>query len=518
MKSRKSLNPAAGGVSRRDFLRGLGGCTALGTTSLLSTLLNLRATQQVLAQSGDPITDYKALVCVFLFGGCDSYQLLTPYDGDASSGEYGDYVTKRGGIWNVTTGGMALPKDDPDPNLNLIPISAPTGPGSGPNAGRTFGVHPRMPEIADLYNAGHAAFVANVGSLTRPLTRADYNASRYLPKGLFSHSDEQRNWSTAIPTSNQAAKGWAGRIADLLSASTNGNANVSMSIALNSNNVIQRGNSVFPYIVSEGSNTPGTGGADTLDGYPTATTTFDRIRVGSIDTVLPKAQGAIESLYTDLLQQSHARSFRDSIDAAIEFNALTAGDPPGLESFPATSIGRQAKWVAKTIYARGPDDLNQLRQIFFISRGGFDDHDNLITNQNTTLAEVSQAINALYQSCALMGVADKVTIFTVSDFARTLNSNGKGSDHAWGANALVVGGAVKADIWGRYPASLNAASDAFAGSIDVGRGRLIPTTSVDQYAAELALWFGVGNNSDLETVLPGIRQFYSSGAPVGFLL
>jgi uncharacterized protein (DUF1501 family) len=491
-------------LSRRDFLRRAGGCAALGSASLLSTLLNLRLTQEVLAASSASLEGYKALICVFLFGGCDSFQILTPYDGDASSGEFGKYVTKRGGIYNVVTGGLALPKSDPDSALNVIPITA----GSGPNTGRSFGVHRKMPEIATLYGQGKAAFVANVGSLLQRMTMADYSAGKYLPKGLYSHSDEQRNWSTGIPSSNRAAKGWGGRIADLLSSSTNGNETISMSIALNSNNIFQRGNTVFPYIVNENT------GADTLDGYPTATSLFDRLRVASVDAAVPKNSGTLDGMYSDLLQRSHAREFRDAIEAAIAFNAATSTAPPG--TFPSTSIGRQAQWVARTINAR--TTLNQTRQLFFISRGGFDDHDNLITNQDTTLLQVSQAINALYQSCVSMGVENDVAIFTVSDFARTLSSNGKGSDHAWGANAFVVGGSVKADVWGKYPTDLTAAADPVLGNLDAGRGRLIPTTSVDEYAAELALWFGVGNNSELETVLPNIRTFYTSGAPVGFLL
>lgn len=492
-------------LGRRDFLRAAGGCAGLGATSLLSTLLNLRVTQQVMAQSSTPLEGYKALICVFLFGGCDSYQMLTPYDGDASSGEFGNYVTKRGGIYNVVTGGLALPKADVDTTLNVLPIAA----GAGPNTGRNFGVHRKMPEIAALYAAGKAAFVANIGSLTRRITRSDYDGGRYLPKGLYSHSDEQRNWSTGIPTSNLAAKGWGGRIADLLTASTNTNDTIAMNISLNSNNIFQRGNVVFPYIISEST------GADTLDAYTTATTLFDRVRVAGVDAAAPQNAGTLDSRYADLLQRSHARDFRDAIDAAVEFNNLTLTAPPG--TFPNTSIGRQAQWVARTIYAR--EALQQTRQIFFISRGGFDDHDNLITNQDTTLLQVSQAINALYQSCAAMGVENDVAIFTVSDFARTLNSNGKGSDHAWGANAMVVSGALKAaDVYGKYPTNVNEANDPEVGSVDVGRGRFIPTTSVDEYAAELALWFGVSNNTELETVLPNIRSFYTSGAPIGFLL
>ncbi|MFZ5831555.1 MAG: DUF1501 domain-containing protein [Planctomycetota bacterium] len=510
-------------VSRRDFLRFSGGCAALTSTSLMATILNLRMTHHAMAEvlPGD-ITDYRALVCVFLFGGNDSFQLLTPYQGSyngtTATGEYGYYVQKRGGVYTTTAGGLALPKatdGSPPPNpatVNrdtnqlLFPISATNG--------REFGIHPRMAEIAELYQSGKACFVSNVGTLIDKTTRADYDAEINLPKGLFSHSDEQRNWQTGLPQSRSAAKGWAGRIADCLSAATNGNSTISMNIALNKINILQSGQFVFPYIVSEDA------GAVALTDYPAVNNTFNRIRTAATDSLMPVDAGSLDGLYAELLQRTHARNSRDAIDAAIEFNNLTSGatpfDPVLFDNIG--TLGDQAEMVARIINARGPGALNQKRQMFFISLGGFDNHDELINNQNGTLRQVSQSIHALHTACEAMGVADKVTIFTASDFSRTLSSNGNGADHAYGANHLVVGGGVHPDVWGSYPASLTSPYDSFAGNLDLGRGRLLPTLSVDEYAAELALWFGVPNGNDLETVLPNIRNFFgTSGSPIGFL-
>lgn len=507
-------------VSRRDFIRRAGGCSALTSTSILATLLNLRMTGKVLsAPTLGPFNDYKALVCVFLFGGNDSYNMLAPYD-DA---EHSQYVSKRGGLVSQATGGVAggiaWPKNDPDhPQYNLRPIAA----GTGPNAGRTFGLINSMSNLHSLYNSGRATFIANTGTLVRPTTRADFDAKIDLPKGLFSHNDEQRNWQSSIPQSRSAVQGWAGRIADLLTDPVSPDT-ISMSIALEKLNVVQTGQNVVPYIVDDAN------GAKLLEGYPSTSGRYDRIRNNALDGLFPKDDGTLAATYADLLQRTHASANRDAIEAAIAYNAATGSIALNTQ-FPDTNIGRQAEQVARAIAAR--ETLGHQRQIFFISRGGFDDHSNLVDFNGATpdgqyarLGEVDAAVmalqNALEELESTPGeLTNNVVTFSASDFSRTLASNGSGSDHAWGANHFVIGGpnTIHPSVWGNYPTNLRTATHPQYGNLDTDRGRLIPTTSVDEYSAELAMWFGIPDDSNLELVLPNIRNFHSAGGkPIGFL-
>lgn len=512
-------------LSRREFIRRSGGCAALTSTSLLATLLNLRMTGKVLAApSVGPFSDYKALICVFLFGGNDSFQMLAPLGGVGDDAEHDAYVTKRGGLIppasGGVSGGLAWPKNDPNPDFNLLPVHA----GTGPNAGRTFGLIPSMPNLQALYNQGKAAFVANTGTLIYPTTRADFNAGKDLPKGLFSHSDEQRNWQTSIPQSRAASRGWAGRIADLLTDPL-APPSISLSIALEGLNIIQTGDNVVPYVIDDQD------GAKSLDLYPSSSTRYSRIRNAAIDGIFPQDEGTLAATYGDLLQRTHATVSRDAIEAAIVYGDATNGVNLNT-SFPNTNIGRQAEQVARAIAAR--EQLGHNRQIFFISRGGFDHHNGLVTfngntpaggSQYSRLAEVDSAISALYSALEEIETApgdltDNVVMFSASDFSRTLNSNGNGSDHGWGANHFVISGSgnINPTVWGDYPSDLLGATHPEVGNLDTDRGRLIPTISVDEYAAELAMWFGIPDDNNLETVLPNIRNFHTSGGmPIGFL-
>lgn len=519
------INQIGNSISRRDFIRRSGGCAALTSTSILATLLNLRMTGKVLAApSIGPFTDYKALICVFLFGGNDSYQMLAPLGAPGDDLEYNAYVSKRGGLVPPATGGvaggLAWAKNDSNPAYNLLPITA----GSGPNAGRTFGIIPSMPNLQALYNGGKAAFVANTGTLITPTTRADFNAGKDLPKGLFSHSDEQRNWQTSIPQSRAATRGWAGRIADLLTDPISP-PSISLSIALEDLNIIQTGENVIPYVIDD------TNGAKALDSYPASGTRYDRIRNAALDGLFPKDEGTLAATYGDLLQRTHASNSREAIESAIAYNAATSGVSLNT-NFPNTNIGRQAEQVARAIAAR--EALGHQRQIFFISRGGFDHHNGLVDfngnvpsggSQYTRLGEVDGAIQALYTALeeiesAPGDLTNNVVMFSASDFSRTLQSNGDGSDHGWGANHFVISGPgnINPTVWGEYPSNLLSATHPDVGNLDTDRGRLIPTTSVDEYAAELAMWFGIPDDNNLEIVLPNIRNFHSSGGmPIGFL-
>ncbi len=483
-----------GPISRRNALKMAGGCAALTNTSLLSTMFNLSATNAVVAQSGD-LTDYKALVCVFLFGGNDSTNMLSPMSGSDTTGERKNYLDARGGVYDAQNNpaGLGLTYND----LHQITDSA---------SGRSFGVHPGAAEMKTLYDAGKLSFLCNVGSLIEPTTIADYQAGLNLPLGLFSHADLQRHWMTSVPQTRSQVTGWAGRMADLVVGATNSNQNISMNISLNNVNMLQTGSSVVPYII-------GDNGAREVSWYsPTGGTwTAPKIFSQLTDDVLSRSYG-------NLLERTFAKMNRNSLDAAIEFNVAVNAELPNVETYFPTGGGsrlqKQLRMVAQSIAAR--NTIGQNRQIFFIGMGGYDNHDELINNQNDNMIELSQALKSFQDTMDGLGLTDDVLTFSASDFSRTLNSNGKGSDHAWGGNSLVMGGPVAGgQIHGDYPTDL-----APGNPIDLGRGRLLPTTSVDEMAAEIAMWYGIDNDNNLETVLPNIRNFPSANTgahPIGFL-
>lgn len=465
-------------LSRRRFL-GQANCAAISSLPILNTLLNLKLAG-ALAADPPPASEYRAVVCIFLNGGCDSFNMLVPRGASATSAEYLEYKNVRQDL--------ALPYNQ------LLAINPTNNPGLG------LGLHPGMPEIQTLFEAGHAAFVANVGTLIEPVTLSQYSdGSKPLPLGLFSHSDQIEQWQTSMPHTRSGI-GWAGRAADILS-SLNTDNGVSMNVSLSGSNVFQTGNSVFEYAISES-------GATALTGYAKnwqAGGALEQFRGAAVD-------GMLAQQYSNLLQHSFARSERHAIDAYDIFTNATNGSLPVGSTFPSSALGQQLQMIAKTIAGR--DALGAKRQTFFISYGGWDHHDEVIANQSAMLPIVSQAIGAFYNALTLLSIQNNVTLFLASDFGRTLTSNGRGSDHAWGGNSLVVGGSVMGQkIYGQYPSLYE------DNPLDTGRGRLIPTTGVDEYFAELALWLGVPKSS-LPLVLPNIGNFYdinSSDPPLGFL-
>lgn len=471
-------------------MKTVGGCAALTNTSLISTLLNLSATNAAVAQTGQ-LQGYKALVCLFLFGGNDSFNMLSP----TSPGERDDYLAARGGVYAPGNGALGLDESQ------LHPIT-------DTPSGRTFGIHPAMPEMKTLFDQGDLTFLCNVGSLVEPTTMADYQSRANLPLGLFSHSDLQRHWMTSVPQTRSQVTGWAGRMADLVSDSANANEHISMNISINNVNMLQTGGSVVPYVVTDT-------GAQEVGWYGPTWTQAD-IFTTLTDDVLSRTYG-------NLVQKTFAEANRGALDAAIEFNQATdqfnsvdaffpdENDPQTPDPSP---LQRQLRMIARTIGAR--QVLKQDRQIFFVSHFGWDNHDELINNQNYNLGDVSRGLKNFYDAIGSLGLNDDVLTFTASDFARTLNSNGRGSDHAWGGNQILMGGAVQGGrVHGQYPTSL-----APGNPLDLGRGRLLPTTSVDEMAAELAMWYGVANDHNLEQILPNIRNFLAAGGanyPIGFL-
>ncbi len=439
-------------------------------------MLQLQAVNSAVAAQAAP-GGFKALVCIFLHGGIDSYNVVCPLEPQ----EYDDYRTVRSNL------ALNYDPNDPD-NDDVHEITDAT-------SGRKFGMHHGLPKLAGLFRDGKMAILANVGSLVERTDMSSYQARRNLPLGLYSHSDMIRHWQTSVPQSRVQLTGWAGRMADILMDRVNANAKVSMNIALNEINIFETGDKVVPYVIQDT-------GATKLYGYR-GRWKPDRVLTDATDRLLA-------ATYRDLLEKTHAQTRRTAIDAAIAFNNATQNVTLNTP-FPNTYLGRQLKMVAKTIGAHA--GLGHERQIFFISRGGWDHHANLIGRQNAMLPEVDGALHAFYTALVELGVQSDVVTFTASDFARTLSSNGKGSDHAWGGNHMIIGDSVLGGrVFGDYPTSL-----ALGNTLDTGRGRLIPTTSVDEYAAELALWYGA-TNSDLDTILPNIRNFYTGGgSPIGFM-
>jgi uncharacterized protein (DUF1501 family) len=467
--TKKQMKKPDNHINRRQFL-GQASCAAVGTTSLLSTLTNMMLTSSAVAQNTAGFTDYRAMVCLFMPGGNDSYNLLVP-----TGAAYSQYAQVRADL--------ALPQNA------LLPINPLN------NAGRSLALHPGVSGLQSLFEQQKLAFISNVGSLVRPTTLNDFNTGNSIPYGIFSHSDQQEQWQTSIPDVRSGI-GWAGRAADLLDSS-NVNSSVSMNISISGNNLLQVGNQVVPYTVNAS-------GAPALNGYG-SDFGYDPIRHSAIDNQLAQE-------YKNMLEKTYSRMKRNSLDAYQLFTEAT-GNPLPADNLGSGPLGRQLRQVAKIIAGR--NTLGVKRQIFYVQWGGWDFHDNVIDNMAAMMPVVSDAVKAFYDLTVAMGVANNVTLFSASEFGRSLTSNAKGSDHAWGGNQFVVGGAVNGKkTYGTYP-------DLFQNNpLDTGRGRLIPTTAVDQLAAELAIWLGV-SKSDLPLVLPNISRFYdinSTTNPLGFML
>lgn len=475
--------------TRRAFLKRSGQLALTGTA--LPLALNLAAMGEAAAFDA---TDYKALVCVFLYGGNDYANTVVAYD-DPS---YDRYSSIRGGGPARTAGGIALAKAD-----LMATLLAPTTPlVDGLGQARQYALHPSMSGLANLFNAGHAAVQLNVGPLVMPLTRTQYaNSNRALyplPPQLFSHNDQQSIWQSSSPEGSTV--GWGGNIGDL-ALSSNGNATFTC-MSVTGNAVFLSGDAALQYQVS-------TSGA---------------IKITPATAATVYGSSAVSTAMSSLIQQSRAhkleneynRVTRRAISAETSVSAALALTPPSTV-FASDSLAQQLKMVARLI--KGQSVLGAKRQVFLVSQGGFDLHDNLIANQPVLLDHVSAAMTAFYNATVEMGVAHKVTSFTASDFGRTLASNGDGSDHGWGGHHLVVGGAVKGKaFYGSAPPVSVGNTSAPEDQWHVGQGRLLPSTSVDQYAATLAKWFGVAD-SELGGILPNIGHFGGAGYPVnlGFM-
>ncbi len=498
-------------LTRREFIR-RAACAAVGTTALSASIRDLRFMNAAVAQSN--ISDYKALVCIFLSGGNDANNLILP----TLQSEYDNYAAirtpvlalPRGSLWNLqvpNTGGYVnLPPEDPSSHSYAD------------MAGHHYGLHPACPELAQLFYEGKLACLLNVGTLVFPMTRAQYQAGiLQKPPQLFSHSDQVTQWQTSIPDAPPLT-GWGGRCADLLNAVQPG-APISMTISLSGANTFEVGNIVSQYSVS-------TSGAVALSGVSGA-------RLSALTNILGLN-------YANLQQQAYAGVAKHAIETGAILNtAITNTDPANFWSNPfptsvtsptggspfTSTLSSQLKMVARLIEAGSRAAANggfgMKRQIFFCRVGGYDLHTGQTGYSDTNpggvivgahanlFAEVSQAMYAFQRAMEQLNLANKVTAFTASDFGRTFPCNGQGSDHGWGSHHLIMGGAVNGGrTYGLFPTL------AVNGPNDTSTGRWIPTTACDQYFATLATWFGV-DNSNLATVFPNLGRFSSSN--LGFV-
>ncbi|CAN7548541.1 DUF1501 domain-containing protein [Rhizobacter sp. LjRoot28] len=484
-------------TSRREFLRRASVLSGSVGTAGLPFAMNLAAMNAAVAQS----SDYKAIVCLFLYGGNDSANMVLPTD----TASWEAYQTVRSTAPDpIALKAVGTPADagaaaaTPAALGGVLPI-VPNFTAFNVNNTRTFALHPSMGEMKSLFDQARVGIIANAGPLLQPMTKEEYraNTTKKRPPKLFSHNDQQSSWQALAP---EGAKiGWGGRFGDLLRGS-NSNA-VFTSISAGGGAVFMAGENVFQYQVGSGGAVAIGGMAGNLFGSAAAATAYRAIVSRTeVDHLLAREQAVIT---------------RRSIDAQVAFqtafSASTVAAPtqyyrPSTRANANNDLATQLQTVARIIGARA--GLGANRQVFFVSMGGFDTHDNQNRGQADLLARVSHAIGYFDQVLGTMGMRDNVTLFTGSDFGRTFTSNGDGTDHGWGAHHFVYGGAVKGkEIYGRFPqVGLNHADE-------VGSGSFLPGVSVEQIGATIGRWFGV-SETNLNMVFPNLKNF---NANLGFL-
>ncbi len=454
-------------ASRRAFLQRAGALSVAGTATPWA--LNLASIGEAAAATA---TDYKALVCIFLYGGNDNGNTLVPYD----AANYAAY--------NGLRPTLAYARTALDATV-LAPSTALAG-------GRQFALAPELALLKPLFDTGRLAAMLNVGPLVQPTTKAQYSAKTApLPPKLFSHNDQQSVWQSSSPEG--ALSGWGGRMGDLFE-SGNGNATFTC-INVSGNAVFMSGKTAVQYQMTSSGSVPLRALSTPLFGSTAASTAL---------------QALVTQQRANLFEAEYTRITRRSIDANAMLASALAPATAITTAFPtANALGDQLKLVARMIASATA--LGAKRQVFFVSIGGFDTHDGLLTTHPVLLTTVGAALSAFYQATVDLGVASQVTSFTASDFGRTLAGNNDGSDHGWGSTHFMFGGAVNGQrIYGTPPVIANNGPD------DVGQGRLLPSTSVDQYAATLGKWFGA-SDTDLLALLPNLKNYDASVRNLGFV-
>ena len=484
--------------SRREFIR-QAACAAVGTIAMTSTIRDLRFMNAAVAQSN--ITDYKALVCIFLAGGNDSNNLIVP----SGMTDYNNYAAIRTQV-------LALPQSS---LLGITPANY---------DGHSYGLHPCLPELQTLFGEGKLAVLFNTGTLLFPLTRAQYlGGILQKPPQLFSHSDQVTQWQTSIPD-QPPLTGWGGRCADLLNA-IQPNPPISLSVTLSGANTFEVGNFVSQYSVS-------TSGAISLTGLTPGTARYAALtNILGIQNVNMQAQAysgvAAHSINTASILNTAIAPTADPSGTQQHWTTPFPGNAPFQVVVPTSgtkfnsSLGPQLKMIARLIEAGNraatSGGFGMKRQIFFCSVGGYDLHTGQTPGPGQTtvgahanlFAEISQSMFAFQRAMEQLGLSNRVTAFTASDFSRTFPSNGQGSDHGWGSHHLIFGGAVRGgQTYGTLPTLVVNGPD------DTGTGRWIPTIAIDQYFSTLATWFGI-DSSHLATVFPNVGRF--STANLGFV-
>ena len=484
--------------TRREFLKKSGTC-ALGMVTLATQMHHLglmsALAQKSVAVSQGGETDYKALVVIFFSGGNDGNNIVVPNHTDATLSNYANYSALRSNL--------AIDQ------ATLLPISVPR------MGGLTYGLHPSLGPVAGGNNGIHElwaqqkmAIVTNVGTLVRPTTKAQMTQSTHpKPYQLYSHSDQVAQNQTGI-SNTQSFTGWGGRLADRLNTARNPNGLIPMVTSISGAQLFTAGQSTLPMAINDSNTLLANVLSPTFSGSGTTArrTAWNDLR--GID-----------------LASNYIREASEVTNVAMAANTALQTSQDTTQPFPNTNLGRQLRQVARLIKTR--TSLNINRQVFYCQIGGFDTHTNQLTGQANLVSTYSQAVRAFYNELVAQGVENSVTTFTLSDFGRTMNPAGAGSaavgsDHAWGNHMFVIGGSVLGgDFYGMntatngtpYPQLVPGGPDDADNGVNA-RGRWIPTTSVEQYAATLARWFGLAE-ADMTGVFPNLGNFTSTN--LGFL-